>query len=72
MRASAASWRGAGQRALAWLLHSPVVTSPIIGPRTVQQMEGAVRALDIELSQRSWPVWIRLPGPGNQARSVCL
>jgi aryl-alcohol dehydrogenase-like predicted oxidoreductase len=54
--------------ALAWLLHNPVVTSPIIGPRTVQQMESAMRALDIELSPE---ILARLdsifPGPGDQA-----
>ncbi|MFN2148470.1 MAG: aldo/keto reductase, partial [Anaerolineales bacterium] len=31
--------------ALAWLLHNPVVTAPIIGPRTMEQLEGAQRAL---------------------------
>ena len=34
---------------LAWLLHQPAVTAPIIGPRTMQQLEGAQRALDIKL-----------------------
>lgn len=36
--------------ALAWLLHQKAVTAPIIGPRTVGQLDGALRALDIELS----------------------
>ncbi len=27
--------------ALAWLLHNPVVTAPIIGPRTLEQLDGA-------------------------------
>ncbi|MGB1287765.1 MAG: aldo/keto reductase [Aggregatilineales bacterium] len=35
--------------ALAWLLHNPVVTAPIIGPRTMEQLEGSLRALDIKL-----------------------
>ena len=35
--------------ALAWLLHQPLVTSPIIGPRTQEQLDGALRALEIEL-----------------------
>lgn len=36
--------------ALAWLLHNSVVTAPIIGPRTVEQLEGSLRALEITLS----------------------
>src|SRR5262245_3533729 len=36
--------------ALAWLLHQPDVTSPIVGPRTLQQLEGAsLRATEIQL-----------------------
>jgi aryl-alcohol dehydrogenase-like predicted oxidoreductase len=34
---------------LAWLLHQPVVTAPIIGPRTMDQLEGALRALELRL-----------------------
>ena len=33
--------------ALAWVLNNPVVTSPIVGPRTVQQLEENVKALEI-------------------------
>lgn len=39
--------------ALAWLLNQPGVTSPIIGPRTLQQMETSVKALDINFSKES-------------------
>lgn len=39
--------------ALAWLLQNPAVTCPIIGPRTVEQLENAVHALDIELSEET-------------------
>ena len=35
--------------ALSWLLAQPAVTAPIIGPRTLDQLEGAVRALDVRL-----------------------
>jgi aryl-alcohol dehydrogenase-like predicted oxidoreductase len=53
---------------LAWLLHQDVVTAPIIGPRTVEQLEGAARALDIELStdalNRLDEIW---PGPSGPA-----
>lgn len=38
-----------GEIGLAWLLHQPAVTAPIIGPRTQGQLDAAVRALDITL-----------------------
>lgn len=45
--------RGLGEApatvALAWLLHNPVVTAPIVGPRTMGQLESAMRALDLTL-----------------------
>jgi aryl-alcohol dehydrogenase-like predicted oxidoreductase len=57
-----------GEVALAWLLHNPVVTAPIIGPRTIEQLESAVRATEITLDAE---VLARLdaifPGPGGEA-----
>jgi aryl-alcohol dehydrogenase-like predicted oxidoreductase len=54
--------------ALAWLLHQPGVTGPIIGPRTVEQLDGSLRALEIRLSEevlaRLDEIW---PGPGGEA-----
>ena len=54
--------------ALAWLLHNPVVTAPIIGPRTVEQLRGNLRALEISLSEEALrrldEIW---PGPGGEA-----
>ncbi len=54
--------------ALAWLLHQPAVTAPIIGPRTIDQLDGALRALDLELDEKALArldeVW---PGPGGAA-----
>ena len=38
------------QVALAWLLHKPGITSPIIGASKMQHLEEAVAALEIELS----------------------
>lgn len=38
------------QIALAWLLHRPGVTAPIIGATKMYQLEEAIAALDIELS----------------------
>ncbi len=53
---------------LAWLLHQPGVTGPIVGPRTVAQLESAVSALDIHLSAEDLNALDELfPGPGGQA-----
>lgn len=38
-----------GDVALAWLLHQDAVTAPIIGPRTQEQLDAAIRALDVKL-----------------------
>ena len=35
--------------ALAWLLHQKAVTAPIVGPRTMEQLDGALAALETEL-----------------------
>jgi aryl-alcohol dehydrogenase-like predicted oxidoreductase len=40
-----------GEVALAWLLTRPGVTGPIVGPRTAQQLESALRAVELELSE---------------------
>jgi aryl-alcohol dehydrogenase-like predicted oxidoreductase len=54
--------------ALAWLLHQDAVTSPITGPRTMEQLESSVEALEIELSDEVLDkldeIW---PGPGGAA-----
>jgi aryl-alcohol dehydrogenase-like predicted oxidoreductase len=42
-----------GELALAWLLHQPAVTGPIVGPRTMEQLESAVRAVDIKLDEKT-------------------
>jgi aryl-alcohol dehydrogenase-like predicted oxidoreductase len=39
--------------ALAWLLHQKTVTAPIIGPRTLAQLDESIRELEIELSQET-------------------
>lgn len=36
---------------VAWLLARPAVTAPIIGPRTVEQLDGSLRALSVSLDQ---------------------
>ena len=54
--------------ALAWLLHNPVVTAPIIGPRTMEQLTGPMHALEIKLDDAALKkldeIW---PGPGGEA-----
>ena len=34
---------------VAWLLHQPGVTAPIVGPRTMEQLEGSLNALTVNL-----------------------
>ena len=36
---------------VAWLLHRPGVTAPIVGPRTMDQLDGGLRALEIGLDE---------------------
>ena len=38
------------QLALAWCMHQPGVTSPIIGPRTLEQFEDNIKALDVKIT----------------------
>ena len=53
---------------LAWLLHQPVVTAPIIGPRTLAQLTGSLRATEIVLDQAALDRLDELfPGPGGAA-----
>ncbi|NEA30105.1 aldo/keto reductase [Streptomyces sp. SID13031] len=42
-----------GDVALAWLLHQPAVTGPIVGPRTMEQLESAIRAVDLKLDDKA-------------------
>jgi aryl-alcohol dehydrogenase-like predicted oxidoreductase len=54
--------------ALAWMLKNPVITSPIIGPRTMEQLTGSMRVLEIKLTDEQMKkldeIW---PGPGGAA-----
>jgi aryl-alcohol dehydrogenase-like predicted oxidoreductase len=53
---------------LAWLLHQPVVTAPIIGPRTLEQLDGALRATEIRLDEKALARLDEIfPGPGGPA-----
>ncbi|PIO99451.1 aldo/keto reductase [Pleomorphomonas carboxyditropha] len=54
--------------AIAWLLHNPAVTAPIIGPRVKEQLVEQLRAPEIVLSPEVLAkldkIW---PGPGGEA-----
>ncbi|MEU6508597.1 aldo/keto reductase [Streptomyces sp. NPDC046942] len=54
-----------GEVALAWLLTRPGVTGPIVGPRTAEQLESALRAVELELSEELLAGLDEIfPGPG--------
>lgn len=54
--------------ALAWMLKNPTVTAPIIGPRTMEQLETSQKSLKIDFSDEQLVklnnIW---PGPGGEA-----
>lgn len=54
--------------ALAWLLTNPIVTAPIIGPRTMDQLDNSLKSLEISFSDEQLvkltSIW---PGPGGEA-----
>ncbi|MBB6669133.1 aldo/keto reductase [Cohnella nanjingensis] len=54
--------------ALTWTLVQPAMTAPIIGPRTLEQLEGALRVVDIALSDETLRRLDEIfPGPGGHA-----
>jgi aryl-alcohol dehydrogenase-like predicted oxidoreductase len=57
-----------GDVALAWLMHNPDVTAPIIGPRNMEQLTTATRGMELKLSpeflKKLDEIW---PGPGGEA-----
>ncbi|MDP4192311.1 MAG: aldo/keto reductase [Bacteroidota bacterium] len=54
--------------ALAWVLSNPSVASPIVGPRTIEQLQESTNVLNMEIPEQAMKkldeIW---PGPGNQA-----
>ena len=57
-----------GNVALAWLLTNPAVTAPIVGPRTMEQLDSAVAALDAKLDDATVKELDAIfPGPGGAA-----
>jgi aryl-alcohol dehydrogenase-like predicted oxidoreductase len=54
--------------ALAWLLNNPAVTAPIIGPRTMEQLNALIPCLDIDIDEEIRAnVEEIFPGPGKPA-----
>ena len=54
--------------AIAWLLANPVVTAPILGPRTLEQFIGSLRSLEVALTAEVLASLDEIfPGPGGPA-----
>ena len=52
--------------ALAWLLHNPVVTAIVVGPRTIEQLDSALTAIDVELDPQTLSrIEEIFPGPAH-------
>ena len=53
---------------LAWLLHQPAVTAPIIGVRTLEQFQRSLRAVEFKLDESTLQRIDEIfPGPGGDA-----
>ena len=54
--------------ALAWLLANPAMTAPVIGPRTLEQFEDSLKAIDVVLDAGVMKKLDEIfPGPGGTA-----
>lgn len=53
------------QLALLWVKDQPGITAPIIGPRTMQQLEDALGILEKSLDDADRPLFDQLVHPGN-------
>jgi aryl-alcohol dehydrogenase-like predicted oxidoreductase len=54
--------------ALAWLLANPLVTAPIIGVRTLEQLEKSLKAVEVTLEEHVMKELDQIfPGPGGRA-----
>jgi aryl-alcohol dehydrogenase-like predicted oxidoreductase len=53
---------------LAWVRQQPGVTGPIVGPRTMEQLESGLAALDLHLDDKALTRLDEIfPGPGGPA-----
>ncbi len=55
------------QLALSWVLSNPAVTSAIIGPRTMEQLESCLGALEVEITDEDRARVDELVAPGESA-----
>jgi aryl-alcohol dehydrogenase-like predicted oxidoreductase len=55
----------AAQFALLWIKDQPGVTAPIIGPRTMEHLEGFLPVADMTLQEQDRPLFDELVHPGN-------
>ncbi|HVF10040.1 MAG TPA: aldo/keto reductase [Abditibacteriaceae bacterium] len=53
--------------ALAWTLAHPAITSPIIGPRTMEQLEANLKAVEVEVTEEDRKRVDELIEPGTHA-----
>ena len=51
----------------AWLIHQPAVTAPIIGPRTLEQLEKSMRVIDVNLNVNQLDKLDEIFPPAGQA-----
>jgi aryl-alcohol dehydrogenase-like predicted oxidoreductase len=60
--------------ALAWVLKHPAVTAPIIGPRTMDQLTGSLRALELNLDDSTMKkldqIWPGVGGPKDEGQGT--
>ncbi len=65
--AALAAERGmsAARLALLWIKDQPGVTAPIIGPRTMEQLEDFLPVMDLTLADSDRPLFDELVHPGN-------
>jgi aryl-alcohol dehydrogenase-like predicted oxidoreductase len=64
-RHAAAKGVSLSQFALAWVLANPVVSSAIVGPRTMEQYEDNLKAIDCSITPEDEAVLDRLVPPGE-------
>ena len=53
------------QLALLWVKDQPGITSPIVGPRTLDHLEQALGILEVNLDEADIPLFNELVHPGN-------
>jgi aryl-alcohol dehydrogenase-like predicted oxidoreductase len=56
--------------ALAFVLRHPAVTAPIIGPRTLEQLEGQLGAADVDLSDEVLDAIDAIVPPGTNLNAA--